>query len=157
MVKGRRYFFFGTFLPLLRASERPIAIACFRLVTFLPLRPDFSLPRFIACISRFTSLPADGEYLRRADFFDELFLCEVLLRALLFFALDFFALDFLLAFFVAITILPGSQMADITGTVVSRTGELTGPAELAAPEPRANDGAPTMTRGHGYAVARCGS
>ena len=35
--------FFGTFFPLLRASERPIAIACLRLLTFLPLRPLLSV------------------------------------------------------------------------------------------------------------------
>ena len=34
----------GTFSPFLRASDRPMAIACFGLVTFLPLRPLFSLP-----------------------------------------------------------------------------------------------------------------
>jgi hypothetical protein len=36
--------FGGTFAPFLRASDRPMAIACFGLVTFLPLRPLFSLP-----------------------------------------------------------------------------------------------------------------
>jgi hypothetical protein len=35
-------FFFGTFSPFWRASERPIAIACLRLVTFLPDRPLFN-------------------------------------------------------------------------------------------------------------------
>jgi hypothetical protein len=33
----------GTFAPFLRASFRPIAIACFRLVTFRP-DPLFSVP-----------------------------------------------------------------------------------------------------------------
>ncbi|GAC1501495.1 MAG: hypothetical protein NVS1B14_05910 [Vulcanimicrobiaceae bacterium] len=42
--------FFGTLAPERRASESPIAIACFRLVTFLPERPDSSLPRFISCM-----------------------------------------------------------------------------------------------------------
>jgi hypothetical protein len=37
-------FFFGTFLPFLRALDRPIAIACFRLLTRPPL-PLFALPR----------------------------------------------------------------------------------------------------------------
>jgi hypothetical protein len=32
----------GTLAPSRRASESPIAIACFRLVTFLPERPDLS-------------------------------------------------------------------------------------------------------------------
>lgn len=94
-----------------------MAIACFRLVTFLPLRPDLSLPRFISCISRLTSLPADGEYLRLGAFFEADFLCALLFFVLLFFvlvelrAVDFFGLDFLLLFFVAICILPSSQMA----------------------------------------------
>ena len=33
-------FFFGTFAPSRRASLKPIAMACLRLVTFLPDRPD---------------------------------------------------------------------------------------------------------------------
>jgi hypothetical protein len=53
-------FFRGTFAPERRASDKPMAIACFRLVTFFPLRPLFSLPRFISCISRFTACPAFG-------------------------------------------------------------------------------------------------
>jgi hypothetical protein len=40
--------------PARRASESPIAIACFRLVTFLPERPDRSLPAFISRIERST-------------------------------------------------------------------------------------------------------
>ena len=38
--------FRGTFAPARRASESPIAIACFRLVTFLPDPPLRSVPRF---------------------------------------------------------------------------------------------------------------
>src|SRR3977135_1187910 len=40
-------FFFGTFFPFLRALERPMAIACFRLLTLPPLppRPLLALPR----------------------------------------------------------------------------------------------------------------
>ena len=84
-------FFDGTFFPLRRASERPIAIACLRLFTVLPLRPDFSFPRLNSCISRLTSLPALGLYLRREDFLprDRLLLLrelELLLR--LFVAMD---------------------------------------------------------------------
>jgi hypothetical protein len=41
----RRLRRFGTFAPDLRASERPIAIACLRLVTFLPERPLRNVPR----------------------------------------------------------------------------------------------------------------
>lgn len=59
------FFLVGTFLPLLRASDKPMAIACLRLVTVFPLLPDFNLPRLNACISRFTSLPALLLYLRR--------------------------------------------------------------------------------------------
>jgi hypothetical protein len=89
-------FFSGTFFPSLRASDKPIAIACLRLVTFLPLRPLFSLPCFIAFISRSTSLPADGLYFREElDFFELLFFAGV------FFEEDFFA-DFCVAFLVAI-------------------------------------------------------
>jgi hypothetical protein len=150
------FFGEGTFLPSRRASESPIAIACFRLVTFLPLRPDFNLPRLNSCISRFTSLPAEGEYFRRepafdpalleaffdADFLVVAFFALVLLReleaffALLFFALvllralDFFAPEdflaladfFFAAFFVAITILPRSQMVPRFDTVVWLSG-----------------------------------
>ena len=111
-----------------------MAMACLGLVTFLPLRPDFNLPRFISCISRSTSFPADGEYLRREDFFELDFLDEEL--RVLFFALlpreerlelllrelprDVRELDpflellldfFLAALLVAITILLGGQMA----------------------------------------------
>jgi hypothetical protein len=71
-------FFAGTFLPAFRASERPMAMACFELVTFRPL-PERSLPSFIARISVSTDLDAAGLY----------FL--VLVFAELFFALAFFA------------------------------------------------------------------
>ena len=54
--------FFGTFAPLLRASESPIAIACFRLVTFVPDRPLLSVPFFFSCIARFTFAPAFFPY-----------------------------------------------------------------------------------------------
>src|SRR5690348_4196141 len=57
-------FRFGTFLPLRRASERPMAIACLRLFTFLPLRPLRSLPDLRFFIALRTSLPADFEYFR---------------------------------------------------------------------------------------------
>src|SRR5436190_15910630 len=44
----------GTFPPARRASLRPIAIACLRLVTFFPERPERSLPRFRSRIARST-------------------------------------------------------------------------------------------------------
>src|SRR5690606_5462597 len=37
--------FLGTFAPARRASDRPMAIACLRLVTFLPERPLRNVPR----------------------------------------------------------------------------------------------------------------
>jgi hypothetical protein len=58
----------GTFFPALRASDRPIAIACFRLFTFLPLRPLFSVPALRSCIARSTFLLAALEYLRAMRF-----------------------------------------------------------------------------------------
>lgn len=62
-------FFFGTFAPALRASDKPMAMACLRLVTFFLLRPLFSFPFFIACISRSTDFDAAFPYLRELDFF----------------------------------------------------------------------------------------
>lgn len=67
-------FFLGTLAPERRASDRPIAMACFGLVTFLPLLPLLSLPRLNSCISRSTLCCALGLYLRLLDdfFFDGL-------------------------------------------------------------------------------------
>jgi hypothetical protein len=44
-------FFDGTLPPSARASDKPIAIACLRLVTFLPEPPLFSVPRLRSCIA----------------------------------------------------------------------------------------------------------
>jgi hypothetical protein len=44
----------GTLSPSLRASEIPIATACFRLVTFLPEPPLFSFPSPNSCITLVT-------------------------------------------------------------------------------------------------------
>ncbi|HUB29254.1 MAG TPA: hypothetical protein VL967_06135 [Terracidiphilus sp.] len=74
--------------PFLRASDNPIAIACFGFVTFLPLRPDLSFPCFIVFISRSTELEAFGLYFLPLDFLELVFFAE------LFFAL-FFELVFL--------------------------------------------------------------
>jgi hypothetical protein len=41
----REELFRGTFAPFFRASDKPIAIACLRLVTFLPEPPLRSVPR----------------------------------------------------------------------------------------------------------------
>src|SRR6185437_147691 len=56
----------GTFLPFLRAFDKPIAMACLRLSTLPPLppRPLRAVPRLWRCISLFTSLPELREYLR---------------------------------------------------------------------------------------------
>jgi hypothetical protein len=43
-------FFFGTFAPFSRASLKPIAIACFRLLTLPPV-PLFNVPFFLRCIA----------------------------------------------------------------------------------------------------------
>src|ERR1051326_4458517 len=56
----------GTLAPERRASDKPIAIACLRLLTFRPERPLRSLPRFISCIARLTFLPLARPYLRLA-------------------------------------------------------------------------------------------
>ncbi|MBN9041003.1 MAG: hypothetical protein J0H38_06905 [Rhizobiales bacterium] len=57
-------FFGGTFLPSLRASERPIAIACLRLVTFLPDLPLFKVPALRLRRARPTFADALREYFR---------------------------------------------------------------------------------------------
>src|SRR5580698_8704439 len=44
--------FFGTLAPAALASERPIAIACLRLVTFLPDLPLFKVPALRSFIAR---------------------------------------------------------------------------------------------------------
>ena len=65
-------FFGATFLPLLRASDRPIAIACFLLFTVLPLRPLLSEPFLRRCIALLTSLEALVEVLRATIAPDEM-------------------------------------------------------------------------------------
>jgi hypothetical protein len=52
----------GTLPPARRASERPIAMACFRLVTFLPDRPLFNIPRLRSCIAFSTFCDAFRPY-----------------------------------------------------------------------------------------------
>jgi len=58
----------GTRLPLRRAFERPIAMACLRLFTLRPERPECASPRLYSCISFSTSLPEEGEYFLRELF-----------------------------------------------------------------------------------------
>lgn len=57
--------FRGTLAPFFRASERPMAMACFRLLTLppFPLFPDLSVPVFFRCIALFTDFPAARPYL----------------------------------------------------------------------------------------------
>ena len=61
--------FRGTFAPFFRASDRPIAIACFRLFTVPPFPPgpDFRVPRFLRRIALATFLLAARPYLRVPD------------------------------------------------------------------------------------------
>jgi hypothetical protein len=62
----RRYdFFAGTFAPFLRASESPIAIACFRLLTRppFPALPERNVPCFFRRIALLTDFPAAFPYL----------------------------------------------------------------------------------------------
>jgi len=56
--------FDGTFAPDRRASERPMAIACFLLFTFFPLRPLFNVPYLRSCMARFTFCCAFFPYFR---------------------------------------------------------------------------------------------
>jgi hypothetical protein len=53
--------FFGTLAPFFRASDSPIAIACFLLFTFFPDRPLFSVPdlRFFMARPTFLPLPSN--------------------------------------------------------------------------------------------------
>ena len=95
------FFAGGTFAPDLRASDNPIAIACFGLVTLRP-EPLFSFPFLNSCISRSTLaddlglylLPLDFLWLEDfvfalTDFVDEDFFAAVLMDA------DFFAVGML--------------------------------------------------------------
>jgi len=55
-------FFFGALPPPLRASDKPMAIACFLLVTFFP-DPLFSVPSLRSCIAFLTFFCAFFPYL----------------------------------------------------------------------------------------------
>jgi hypothetical protein len=57
---NRDYFLRGTLAPAFRAFDKPMAMACFRLVTLPPLppRPDRSVPCFLRRIALRTLLPA---------------------------------------------------------------------------------------------------
>src|SRR5690242_6780012 len=58
------FFFFGTLAPRLRASDKPIAIACLRLFTFFPERPLRNVPALRFFIARSTFLAAPFPYFR---------------------------------------------------------------------------------------------
>ena len=66
-VHLRPDLFFGTRIPFLRASERPMAIACLRLFTFLPLVPLFSVPFLRLRIAPSTLFEAPREYFLAID------------------------------------------------------------------------------------------
>jgi hypothetical protein len=53
----------GTLAPFFLASDKPIAIACLRLLTFLPLLPLRKVPFFFLCIALSTVLRDFFEYL----------------------------------------------------------------------------------------------
>ena len=57
-------FLGGTLAPAFLASERPIAIACLRLVTFRPERPERRVPRLRSRIARSILRLAFFPYLR---------------------------------------------------------------------------------------------
>jgi hypothetical protein len=56
--------FVGTFFPAALASERPIAMACLRLLTLRPERPLFRVPALRFFIARSTLADAFLEYFR---------------------------------------------------------------------------------------------
>jgi hypothetical protein len=62
-------FLRGTLAPFLRASERPIAMACLRLLTLppLPLLPDLSVPCLRLRMALATLLLAPFPYFRWPD------------------------------------------------------------------------------------------
>src|SRR5437773_9815752 len=72
-------FFLGTLAPFLRASDRPMAMACFRLLTLPPLPPlpDLSVPCFFRRMALSTLLPAALPYLRPPDLPRERFLAAI--------------------------------------------------------------------------------
>ena len=59
----------GTFAPFSRASDSPIAIACFLLVTFFPLLPEVRVPFFFRRIADSTRLLAAFPYFLPPDDF----------------------------------------------------------------------------------------
>jgi hypothetical protein len=69
------FFFGGTFAPFFRASDSPMAIACFRIFT-LPPWPDLPrrrVPLLRRRIALFTLLLAPLLYFRPLDFREDVF------------------------------------------------------------------------------------
>src|SRR5690606_17764671 len=62
-------FLRGTLPPASRASDKPMAMACLRLLTFRPEPPLLSLPSFISCMARPTFSDALRPYFFFAFFF----------------------------------------------------------------------------------------
>jgi len=54
----------GSLLPARRASDSPIAMACFRLLTLFPERPLFNVPRLRSCMALATFFDAASLYFR---------------------------------------------------------------------------------------------
>src|SRR4029079_11387976 len=71
----------GHLPPAPRASEGPMAMACFRLVTFLPDPPERNVPRLRSCMAFSTFCAALSPYLR------PLLRLRLLLRAFFFAAM----------------------------------------------------------------------
>jgi hypothetical protein len=65
LIQPQRDAFFGTFAPFLRASDKPMAIACFLLFTMPPFPPfpDRKVPFFLRRIALLTVLLAARPYL----------------------------------------------------------------------------------------------
>jgi hypothetical protein len=73
--------FIGTFAPFLRASDKPIAIACLRLFTFpaLPPFPERSVPFLRLRVALSTLFSAARPYFLLPDFRDLLFFDAILI------------------------------------------------------------------------------
>ena len=70
------FFAGGTLPPSRLASDRPMAMACLRLVTFLPEPPLFNLPRFISCMFSSTLSEAFFPYLLAIQILLHMGLCK---------------------------------------------------------------------------------
>lgn len=73
------FFLGGTLAPFLRASDKPIAIACLRLFTVPPFPPllRFSVPRFRRLMALATVFCAPLLYLRPPDLLLDFFFAGI--------------------------------------------------------------------------------